>query len=84
MGTSFMHASHTYVGGYFDNSMISIMAQISYDISVANIPGDSTILRDISHTPRNYTAIEVSDQVTNMMIDKEISEWGYVLNNIDV
>ena len=84
MGSAFMHGSHTYVGGKFDNNMIAIIAQLSYKISVANLPGNSPILRDISDKPRTFTPIEVSDQVTDMMINKDLSEWGHILDNIDV
>lgn len=51
----------------------------------ANIPGSSSpILKFMSKTPRKHTPLEVTDQVVNMMIDKNVSEWGEILGNVDV
>lgn len=68
VGSAMFHGSFTYVGASFDNKMISIIAYLSHQISTQNVPcvGDCNkhILKEMSLTKRNYTAIEFNDQIT--------------------
>lgn len=64
MGSSFWHASHTYLGYQFDNNMIALISYISYQGMVSPIINDGQVLntqiRDISPLPRKKTGVEVS------------------------
>ena len=45
VGSSFWHASHTYVGYSFDNNMIAVIAALMHDASVSPLPSNSTVLK---------------------------------------
>jgi hypothetical protein len=59
------HGSKTYVGDSFDNKMIAIIAYLSHQMMVDNIPCigdcDSTIFKDLSPTKRNTTSLEITE-----------------------
>ena len=60
-GSSFWHGSHTFVGYSFDNQMISAIAYLAHQSIVDNLGGDSSILKELSDTPRNLTSAQVSE-----------------------
>ena len=66
MGSAFWHGSHTYVGYSFDNNMIAMIAYLAYQAAVSELPGTSSILKELSPTPRNKTGQEVSEQLVVM------------------
>lgn len=66
MGSAMWHGSHTFVGYSFDNNMIALISYLGYQSSVSSIAGDSSVIRDISPTPRKKTGIQVSTDLTQM------------------
>ncbi len=55
MGSAFWHGSHTYAGYIFDNNMIAVIAYLINEEITSNLPGNSTVLSQLSVTPRNHT-----------------------------
>jgi len=82
-GSSMWHGSHTFVGYSFDNNMIAVISYLAHQASVSGLPGNSTILKELSSTPRNMTGVEVSAQLTNLFL-KPATEWPQVLNSLDL
>ena len=83
-GSSFWHGSHTYVGYSFDNNMISVIAYLAHQASVSNLPGNSSILKELSPTPRNASSVEVSEQITKMFSTQPVVEWSETLWTVDM
>ena len=52
MGSAMWHGSHTFVGYSFDNNMIALISYLGYQSMVSGIGGDSSIINEISSTPR--------------------------------
>lgn len=65
MGSAFWHGSHTYDGYSFDNNMIAVISYVAHQYSVASLP-KSSILTELSATPRSKSAIAVTDDLVNM------------------
>jgi hypothetical protein len=64
MGSAMWHGSHTFVGYSFDNNMIALISYLGYQSMVSGIGGDSTIIKEISSTPRSMTGIETTTHLT--------------------
>jgi hypothetical protein len=84
MGSAMWHASHTALGIDFDKTLIGMISYIGYQAIVANLPGDSSILRDLSDTPRQHTGVEVSANLTNWLRTQPAEQWGEALNTLDI
>lgn len=84
VGSSFWHASHTYVGYSFDNNMIAVLAALMHDAAVAPLPSNSTILKYLSRSERSENAVNVTENIIKMFSEKEISEWAEVLDKFDL
>lgn len=52
MGSAMWHGSHTFVGYSFDNNMIALISYLGYQSMVSGIGGESSIINEISSTPR--------------------------------
>ena len=51
-----------------------------HQASVANLPGNSTVLRELSLTPLNKTSTQVVDEIVEMFIDKPVPYWAKVMD----
>lgn len=78
------HGSHTYVGYSFDNNMIAVISYLAHQASVSNLPGNSSILKELSETPRSVSGIQVSEDLVTMFSDKPVDEWAEVLDTADL
>ena len=83
-GSAFWHGSHTYVGYSFDNNMIAVIAYLGYQASVSPLPGNSTILKELSPTPRSKTGLQVSEDLVQMFSEKKVPEWAQILDTADL
>ena len=83
-GSSFWHGSHTFVGYSFDNQMISAIAYLAHQAITGSLAGDSSVLKELSDTPRNLTSAEVSEQLTLMFSNQPVVEWSETINTIDM
>jgi len=68
-GSAMWHGSHTYVGYAFDNRLMAVLAYIAHQGSVQNLPNKSSILQQLSETPRNGTGITVAHDLVEMLAD---------------
>ena len=83
MGSAFWHGSHTYDGYSFDNNMIAVISYVAHQASVSFLPA-SSVLTDLSTTPRGKTGIQVSDDLVTMFYEKPVTEWAEVLDTCDI
>lgn len=83
VGSAFMHASHTYVGHSFDNEMISVIAYQAHQIAIARIPSNSSVLVELSETPRKQTSKQIVNNITEMFYDQKVPIWAEVLETSD-
>lgn len=84
MGSAMWHGSHTALGIDFDKTIIGMISYIGYQAIVANLPGDSPVLRGLSVTPRQHTGIEVSANLTDWLRTQPAEQWGEALNTLDI
>jgi hypothetical protein len=84
IGSAFWHGSHTYVGNSFDNNMMGVLAYLSHEAMVSNLPGDSTILKQLSETPRSKTAVETTTELTEMFSTQPVAMWAEMLDEADI
>ena len=52
VGSSFWHASHTYVGYSFDNNMIAIIAAMYHDAAISPLKNNATIFKQFKSISR--------------------------------
>lgn len=78
------HGSHTYVGYSFDNNMIAVISYLAHQASVSHLPGNSSILKQLSLTPRSKDGVEVSEDLVKMFSEKEVPQWAELLDDADL
>jgi len=84
MGSAMWHGSHTYVGYSFDNNMIAVISYLAHQASVSGLKSDSSILNELSPTPRSKTGLQVSEDLVTMFSEKPVDEWAEVLDKADL
>jgi len=84
MGSAMWHGSHTYVGYSFDNNMIAVISYLAHQASVSSLPGNSTVLKQLSLTPRSMDGVEVSEDLVRMFSEKEVPQWAELLDTADL
>ena len=85
MGSAFWHGSHTTLGNVFDNRVIEILAWISYQGYIGNLPNyDNPVVKDLQDEARPYTAIQISDQLTDMFLNKPVEEWTATIMGLNM
>lgn len=82
-GSSHMHGSHTALGSIFDNRQISIISYLAHQMSVQYLPGDSSILRQLSVTKRNIDSNEFTEQFITKLANNEVNDWAKFLADAD-
>lgn len=83
MGSAFWHGSHTYDGYSFDNNMIAVISYLAHQASVSFFPY-SSVLTELSLTPRNKTGVQVAEDLVTMFYEKPVDEWAQVLDTADL
>lgn len=83
VGSAFMHGTHTYVGHTFDVEMISVIAYQAHQTAIARIPSNSSILIELSETPRKQTSKQIVNNITEMFYDQKVPIWAEVLETSD-
>jgi len=84
MGSAMWHGSHTYVGYSFDNNMIAVISYLAHQAAVSHLPGNSSVLKQLSLTPRSMDGVEVSEDLVKMFSEKEVPQWAELLDNADL
>lgn len=60
-GSAFFHGSQTRMGDSYDNNMIAVVAYLGHQLSVSKLNSTSSILNELSPTPRGISAQEISE-----------------------
>lgn len=60
--------------------MIALLAYFMHQASVANLPGNSTVLRELNLTSLNQTSTEVAAEIVEMFYQKPVPEWADVMD----
>jgi hypothetical protein len=84
MGSAMWHASHTYVGYSFDNNMIAVISYLAHQASLSSLPGKSSILNELSPTPRSKTGVQVSEDLVQMFTNEPVADWAEILDKADL
>jgi len=56
--------------------MIAVIAYVAHQISVDNLPGNSSVLKELSPEPRKRSSVEVSEDLVRMFNDKAVPQWA--------
>ena len=78
-----MHGSHTNIGSKYDNFMIGEIAYLSYQVLIEHLPAStaSSEFKTLSPKLRKGTGWDVSDNVTDMVINNETKTWYSTLRS---
>ena len=84
-GSAFWHGSVTDLGITMDIGFIDILAYVIHQASVENLKmlGASSVITDLSLTPRNLSAIEMTSSILDMFENKPVYEWKAHIDDID-
>jgi len=82
VGSAFWHGSHTLLGNIADNRFIDVVSFIAHQASLENLPV-SSVVRDISLTPRNKTSIETAQQLADMLRTMPVEQWKDEIASLD-
>ena len=63
--------------------MISFIAYLAHQNTVSNLPSNSTVLKELSLTPRNRSSSQISADIVSMFYDKSVPAWARVLDTSD-
>ena len=74
MASSFFHGSNTKVGFQQDVAVIAVLAYLNHQASLSGVPY-SSVLHDLSETPRPRSGIEMADDLQNMYYHEPSSNW---------
>eukprot|EP00095_Tigriopus_kingsejongensis_P008144 maker-scaffold196_size269943-snap-gene-1.33 protein:Tk08144 transcript:maker-scaffold196_size269943-snap-gene-1.33-mRNA-1 annotation:"hypothetical protein AURANDRAFT_63034" len=83
-GSAFWHGSHTYAGNVADNRIIEVLAYVAHQVSLENLGLNSSILYDLSPTPRPFSGVEINEQLTNMFLELPPEQWAETINGFDM
>jgi hypothetical protein len=81
--SAFFHGSLTRVGGDYDVEAIALISFLGHHFQTANLPGNSTILKQLNHTALNNTMVEVIENIVVSLAEKPPTEWKQVLDDSD-
>jgi hypothetical protein len=90
MGSYFWHGSHSFLGNVADNRLIDVLSFISYQVSIQNFltpDGNQTeyaILRDLNTTLRHASAVDQTQELTDMFITTNVDTWQAYFSNLDM
>lgn len=82
-GSAAFHGSQTRMGDSYDNNMIAVIAYLGHQLSVSKFNSTSSILNELSPTPRGLSSLEISEQITQTIITQEPKRWSQFLEEVD-
>ena len=83
-GSAFWHGSETINGGAADVRINDLFAYVAYQAAMKNVmPLESSIIHDLSPTPRAKSGIEITSDFVDMYINDPVVEWGNKLEAAD-
>merc|ERR1712166_1609795 len=63
--------------------MIGVIAYLAHSASLSFFPY-SSVLKELSLTPRKRSSTDITEDLTKMFIDKPVEQWSEVLDNLDI
>ena len=84
MGSSFMHGSHTKLGHQQDAEGIRVVSYLVHQGSLAAFPDASSVLTDLSPSPRSLNSIEIAEELFQMYLTQPVDQWYNRTDSIDV
>lgn len=81
--SAFFHGSFTNVGHVYDVQLTSLIAVYGLHIQNLGLKSNSSMLNQLSPTPRNQTIHEIVDTMTVTLAEKNASTWRQVLDEAD-
>ena len=83
-----MHASQTDLGGAADVRLNDLLMYVLYQAATKELkpssPEKESILRDLSLKPRSRTALETTEDILDVYLDRPVLEWEDALWGMDV
>ncbi len=84
-GSAFFHASRTSLGHEADIRLNDLFSFIVHQASVSHLePLNSSVLHDLSPTPRSKTAFETTEELQEIFTTRPVDEWEEALASMDV
>ena len=76
-GSALFHASATDTGGSLDVDLISILTYAMHQASIENLAdlGASTVITDLSRTPREMSAADMAGSISDMFLAEPPYKW---------
>ena len=87
VSSAFWKGSYTYLGHELDDKMITLLAYLGHQASIAGLKVEdqnSSILRELSITPRNQSALDISTNYTHMFVSLGADQWSSILDDADL
>ncbi|XP_018010700.1 uncharacterized protein LOC108668079 isoform X2 [Hyalella azteca] len=84
MGSSFMHGSHTELGHQLDTKPIAVLAYLIHQGSLSSLTEASSVVKDLSYTPRSMSALQLADEFVNQYMTKPVNEWYAFTQSLDI
>ena len=84
ISSSFFHGSTTYLGLQQDLSSISVFSFVIYQIIISPLQSDSSIINDISASPRPETAIKLAESFRDMHLSTPVQDWRSYTQSKDI
>lgn len=81
--SAFFHGSMTTVGMTYDNQATALIAAFSHETQVLGLSSNSTILHQLSETPRKQTLDEVIESMITTIADENVTMWKKVIDQAD-
>jgi hypothetical protein len=83
-GSAMWHGSHTFVGYSFDNNLMAVIGYLAHQASVSGLKTSSSVIHELSDTPRSQSAAQTSEDVTLMFSNEPVAQWSETLNTMDI
>jgi len=84
MGSAFFHASETQLGSSMDTHMIDVVSYLAYQAMVENLPTNTSVIKELSLTPRRKSGIQETQDLMNMFTSKPVEEWEAQIRSMDM
>jgi hypothetical protein len=84
IGSAFWHGSYTHVGHSFDTNMIAVISYLAHQATIGNLPSNSSIFKELSTTQRSKSAIEVVEELIQVINNQPAKNWKSYLDNLDI
>jgi len=82
VGSAFWHGSHTLLGNIADNRFIDVVSYLAHQAMLENLQV-SSIVKDLSPTPRNRSSIEIAQQLADMLQKMPVETWEEGIADLD-